>query len=73
MTLIDAWERFLKSLDSDGGRMLVLIVMIIFFLTVAAIYTWTGHTLQETSRTLLATGIGSLLGILYGYLGKRSA
>jgi hypothetical protein len=66
--MIDLWERFLKSLETDGGRMVVLITMIAFSMGIAIFMTMTGHGLQETAKTLLATAIGSLLGILYGYL-----
>ena len=71
MALIDVWERFLKSLETDGGRTVVLLAMIGFTIFVAVFMTFTGHGLQETARTLLATAIGSLLGILYGYLQRN--
>jgi hypothetical protein len=70
MALIDAWERFLKSLESEGGKLVVLLTMIGFFILVAVVMTIEGHGLQETGKTLLATGIGSMLGIIYGYLAK---
>lgn len=69
--LIDIWERFLKSLESEGGKVAVLLTLITFFLAVAGFMEITGHPPQETAKTLLATGIGSLLGILYGYLAKK--
>jgi hypothetical protein len=69
--LIDMWERFLKSLESEGGKVIVLLSLIGFFLAMAAFMVVEGHAMQETARTLLATGIGSLLGILYGYLARR--
>ncbi len=72
MTLIDTWERFLKTLETDGGRLVVLLAMLIFLMAVAVWMLATGHTPAETGRTLLASAISSMLGILYGFLGKKS-
>ena len=68
---IEEWERFIRSLETEGGRLIVLLTILAFFIFVAVFMVITGHGLQETGRTLLATGIGSVLGILYGYLAKK--
>lgn len=67
-----SWDGFLKSLESDGGKLLVLILMLLFLVLVAFGLVETNHTPQETGRTLLASAISSLLGILYGYLAKKA-
>jgi hypothetical protein len=73
VTILDAWERFLRSLETDGGRLMVLLSMLLFMLTLTAWMLATGHTPAETGRILLASAISSILGILYGYLGKKSS
>lgn len=62
------WERFLKSFETDGGKLLVLLTMLFFLVFVALLMAFTGHTPQEAGRELLTGAISSLLGILYGYL-----
>jgi hypothetical protein len=62
---IEAWERFLRSLETEGGGTIVLITIIAFFSLIAVFMELTGHRLQETGRSLLAAGIGSALGILW--------
>jgi mannitol-specific phosphotransferase system IIBC component len=68
MSIIDIWERFLKSLESEGGKLVVLLAMIAFLAIVSIFMVETNHTPQETGRTLIASAVSSLLGILYGYL-----
>ncbi len=62
------WERFLKSLETDGGKLFVLLFMLGFLVLVSMLLLFTGHTPAEAGRELLASAISSLLGILYGYL-----
>lgn len=62
------WEGFTKSLETNGGRMVVLLVMILFLCGSALLMVMTGHTPQEAGKELLVGAISSLLGILYGYL-----
>jgi len=62
------WERFLKSLETDGGRFAVLIFMLLFLASVALLLVLSGHTPQEAGRELLVGAISSLLSILYMYL-----
>jgi len=62
------WTRFLLSLETEGGKMVVIIFMLLFLVFVAVLMTMRGYPLQETGRTLLASAVSSLLGILYGYL-----
>lgn len=69
--IIDFWERFLKSLETDGGRLMVLVGMLLFLVLVALWMLSTGHTPAEAGRELMTGAISSMLGILYGYLGKR--
>jgi ABC-type uncharacterized transport system permease subunit len=62
------WEILTKSLETNGGRMIVLLAMLFFLLGSALLMVLTGHTPQEAGRELLTGAISSLLGILYGYL-----
>jgi 4-hydroxybenzoate polyprenyltransferase len=63
-----AWDGFLKSLETDGGKLVVLLFMLLFLAAVSIILLITGHTPQEAGRQMLVGAISSLLGILYGYL-----
>ena len=63
-----SWDGFLRSLESDGGKLLVLLFMLTFLLITSVVMVETGHTPQETGRQMLVGAVSSLLGILYGYL-----
>ncbi len=63
-----SWNGFLQSLETDGGKLMVLILMLMFLAGVALFLLVTGHTPQEAGRQMLVSAISSLLGILYGYL-----
>jgi hypothetical protein len=65
------WERFLKSLETEGGKLIVLLSMIGFLAVVSVFMVETNHTPQETGRALLTGAVSSLLGILYGYLKSK--
>ena len=62
------WRRFLESLETPGGKIFVLVLLIVFLLSVGALMAITNHPLASTGRTLLATAVGSLLGFLAGYV-----
>jgi hypothetical protein len=64
---------FLKSLETEGGKVLVILFMLIFIIGVAVLMTVTGHPLQETGKELMTGAVSSLLGILYGYLKAGSS
>jgi len=63
-----SWDGFLGSLETDGGKLLVLLTMLMFLLGAAMVMVMTGHTPQEAGRQMLVGAVSSLLGILYGYL-----
>ena len=63
-----SFDSFLKSLETDGGKLLVILVMLGFLIGVALLLIMTGHTPQEAGREMLTGAVSSLLGILYGYL-----
>ncbi len=63
-----SWDGFLRSLETDGGKLVVLLTMLLFLTGVALALLMTGHTPQEAGRQMMVGAISSLLGILYGYL-----
>jgi hypothetical protein len=63
-----SWDNFLKSLETEGGKLLVILFMLFFLLGSAAVLLVTGHPPQEVGREMLTGAVSSLLGILYGYL-----
>jgi hypothetical protein len=63
-----SWDGFLRSLETDGGKLVVLLLMLLFLASVSVALVVTGHTPQEVGREMLTGVISSLFGILYGYL-----
>lgn len=59
---------FLKALETEGGKVCVIIGMLIFIVMAAMIVVLAGHPLQETGKEMCTGAVSSLLGILYGYL-----
>lgn len=62
------WNNFLRSLETDGGKLVVLVFLLLVLAGTSVLLLVTGHTPQEAGRSLLISAISSLLGILYGYL-----
>ncbi len=73
MTILDGWERILKSLETDGGRLVVLLAMLFTLLGMVLWMLSSGHTPAETGRALIASTISALFGILLGYLQKKTS
>ena len=67
-----SFDTFIKGLETEGGKMLVIIGMLVFIIGVAMVMILTGHPLQEAGKEMAVGAVSSLLGILYGYL-KASA
>ena len=63
-----SWDGFLKSLESEGGKMLVLILMIMFIVVSFGVMIATGHPPQEAGRQAGVSTVSALFGILFGYL-----
>ncbi len=63
-----SFDGLLKGLETEGGKMLVIIFMLLFILAADCILIMSGHPLQETGREMNVGAVSSLLGILYGYL-----
>jgi hypothetical protein len=61
-------ENFLKLLESDGGKILVIISLLMFIFGLLTLLILTGHPPQESGKQLAAGAVGSLLGILIQYL-----
>ena len=62
------WLNFLRSLETEGGKLVVLLSLLMFLLGASLIMVETNHTPQEAGRQMLVGAFSSLLGILYGYL-----
>ena len=58
----------LAQLETEGGKMLAIIAMLVFLVGAALVLLLTGHPPQEAGREMFTGAISSLLGILYGYL-----
>jgi len=63
-----SWDGFLKSLETDGGKLFVTISMIVFVLFVCMVLLLFKVQIQETGRNQLATFFGLLAGVLIVYL-----
>ena len=62
------FDNFLKNMETEGGKMLVIIVLLVFIIGIASTLIITGHPPQEVGREMATSAVSSLLGILYGYL-----
>lgn len=62
------FAEFLKLLETDGGKVLVILFMLVFIILSLMLFLLTGHQLQEMGKEMLTGAVSSLLGILYGYL-----
>lgn len=63
-----SFDALLKGLETEGGKLLVILSMLAFLIGIALLLLFTGHTPQEAGREMLTGAVSSLLGILYGYL-----
>lgn len=63
-----SWDGFLKGLETDGGKMLVIIFMLIFIIGSALLMAETHHPLQEEGKQMAVGATASLLTRLYDYL-----
>ena len=63
-----SFDGFLKSLETDGGKLLVLLFMLMFIIAAGMVMVMTGHTITDSARQAMIAAVSSLLGILYGYL-----
>jgi hypothetical protein len=63
-----AMENFLKNLETDGGKILVTVFLLLFIFTALVVMVLTGHPPGEGGKQLASGGVGSLLGILLIYL-----
>jgi uncharacterized membrane protein len=58
----------LASLETDGGKVLIIVFMLVFIVGIVALFTITGHPLQESGKALASGAVASLLTLLYQYL-----
>ena len=57
-------------LTTEGGKLVVIVFMLVLILGVVLILVLSGHPLQEVGRDLATGAVGSLLTLLYQYLQK---
>lgn len=62
----------LQWLETPGGKMVVIIFMLVFIIGVVVLVTLTGHPLQEVGKELATGAISSLLTLLYAHLNVKS-
>jgi len=58
-------------LETEGGKLAVIIFMLLFLSGVSMLMVMTGHPPQETGRTLLASAFSSLMALLVSRLGGK--
>ena len=63
-----SFDNFLKDLETEGGKMLVIVCLLVFIIGTTVAMVLSGHPPQEVGRELATSAVSSLLGILYGYL-----
>lgn len=63
-------ESLTKSVETEGGKILVIVFMLVFIVGVILLLAETNHPLQEAGKELASSAIASLLTLLYGYLKK---
>jgi hypothetical protein len=61
-------ENFLKYLETDGGKLLVILFMLVFMLGTLSVLILMGHPPQEAGERMVSGAVGLLLGILIQYL-----
>jgi hypothetical protein len=65
-------ENFLKQLESDGGKILVILFMLVFIFVVLSVLVLTGHPPGDAGKQSASGLVGSLVGILLQYLKPSS-
>jgi len=65
-----SWDGFLKSLETEGGKMAAVMFMLVFIIVIVLLMMMSGHPLQETGKEMGVGAVSSLLPILYKYLNK---
>ena len=68
--MIQALQTFLES---EGGRIAVILFMLGLLLGITMILHMTGHDPAETGRTLLSDAFTSLLTLLLAKLGSKAS
>jgi hypothetical protein len=64
------WQAFLDSLLSPGGRVLLIVIMLVFLVGVSMAMHMSGRDPAETGRALLISSFTSLFTLLVAYLAK---
>jgi len=58
----------INTLETDGGKVLVIVGMLVFIIGVCVALVMTKHPLQEGGKELATGAVSSLLTLLYQYL-----
>jgi hypothetical protein len=72
MSLVDSWDRFLASLQSEGGKMMIIVGMITLILGATMYMNLHNHPIQEVGRELMTGFLGSLFTLLLQYLRTKA-
>ena len=64
-------ETMQKFLESEGGRIAVIITMLALLLVITMVLYMSGHDPAETGRTLLSDAFTSLMTLLLAKLGAK--
>ena len=65
------WQGFLDSLQSPGGKLFVIIIMLVWLAGIAVTLRLLGHGMEETGRTLFSNSFTALFTLLISYLSKE--
>lgn len=69
---MNRWQAFLDSLTTPGGKMAVVVSMLVFIVIIVAIAHFRGQDPAEQGKLLLSNAFTALFSTLLGYLGGGS-
>ena len=61
----------LQVLETAGGKILIILFMLIFIISVAVLMVMTGHPPQEVGKEMMTGAVSSLLTLLYAHLNVK--
>jgi uncharacterized membrane protein YoaK (UPF0700 family) len=61
-------DSFSKSIETEGGKIIVIVFMLVFVIGMLMTLVLTKHPVQEGGKELATGAVSSLLTLLYQYL-----